>query len=1096
MIRVTINGRPYRANSDQTILQVCREHDIYIPTLCHHVDLPPCGKCGLCVVKIDGENYVYACMQLVKQGIIIETKTPDVLAKSRESLKAFLNVNQPPPSEEIEDICKHLNPKNPIRQREYERSYSLTFDPTDCINCGRCIRICSDVLNVGALNDPNSKMRTNECISCGSCITVCPTHALTETPSSGAVLKAIVQGKVVVLQLAPAVRVSIAEVFGCPVGTICTGKIITAAKMMGFSYVFDTNFGADVTIVEEGSELIHRLTTKGSVLPMFTSCCPGWINFVERSHSEMIPHISSTKSPHMITGKLIKTYFAERMHIKESNLYVVSLMPCVAKKGEVKRMQMLGDVDAVITAREFAQMVKDFGIEWSTLKDSDFDKLMGESTGAASLFGVTGGVTEAAVRYAYEKLTGKKLENVVFSQFRGNTAIKQATIKINNMDLNIAVCNGIASARQLIESEKYKQFQFIEVMACPGGCIIGGGQPKLQNRELAFVRAKSLYKIDQDKQRKVSHDNLEVMQLYKLFLGEPYSHKPHMLLHTHYEPQETATLAYMKRMQTQPIVAFGSATGTATRLARLIAGFIKTTSCAINNLNTAALIRRRIACFVISTTGDGEFPTNAKHFIEELRDSDVDLSEVKYAVCGLGSKMYTQFCLAGKQLDLIMEQHKAVKLVPFCSIDTSTEDGGELLFEKWCFNVAASLGIPPPRIGVHLMYKLTPDNDTYVIDNPLRPLTFEKMTIKSRQLTTEPNSSEEIYKYQIKLPSGLFYHPCCHVQILPANSKEVVQKTIEVMKYDPKQSYLVSVDSNAIVNYVPERVTIEQLFTNYIDLNGPPNRSLLRCFLKSANDEGGEKIQKLLDINNQEALKEYIKDKNIADFIVAFSQYGVPPIDSFVSSCPHIKPRTYSIASAPCKTRQFMTLYATTTTFGNSKTGLCSGFLKNKDTSKIYMKLIEDEIDQISDIKDMPMLVISTEIGIASVFSLLELRQYDDGPFGKCQLYHSRKYHNKLIDELIEFKANGAVDDVFVGYTEEKNHEPQTVLDLMRNNMDNLWKLWENPKCMLYYNGLPGQIADEIIQLLVDITESFMNVTLDEAHDIVSKHNIIFNFVE
>lgn len=306
MISITINGRHHSVAKDTTILDACRYCHVFVPTLCYHPDLPPSGKCGLCVVKVDENSYAYACMQKVRPGMIIETNSQDVLEKVKRSYTNFIDMPVVPPSKDLEEICNYLYPRNAVRTREFETTNSLTFIPENCINCGRCVRMCSDIQNIGALNDSNPRMRQNECISCGQCIPVCPTPALTETSSIPSILRAIVNQKILIMQLAPSVRVSVAELFNEPIGTICTGKIISAARKIGFKYIFDTNFGADVTIVEEGTELLNRLNNKG-VLPQFTSCCPAWVNYVEKIHTELIPNLSTTKSPHMIVGSLIRT---------------------------------------------------------------------------------------------------------------------------------------------------------------------------------------------------------------------------------------------------------------------------------------------------------------------------------------------------------------------------------------------------------------------------------------------------------------------------------------------------------------------------------------------------------------------------------------------------------------------------------------------------------------------------------------------------------------------------------------------------------------------------------------------------------------------
>ncbi|OHS98936.1 NADP-reducing hydrogenase subunit HndC [Tritrichomonas foetus] len=521
-VNVTINGKSYSFPQGYTILQACKESNVYIPTLCYHPDLPEAGKCGLCVVMINETAYAYACVQKIAPNMHIDTVSPEVFAKARIALNNFIDLYSIPESKDIEDICKYLNPKNTIRNRNADHSISVMFNPSECINCDRCTRACSDVQNIGALNELHPNLRTNECISCGLCIMVCPTRALEEVSSIPQIYRALAKRKTLILQIAPSVRVSLGELFGNPPGTVVTGKIIAAARQLGFSYVFDTNFGADMTIVEEGQEFLKRFEKKVR-LPQFTSCCPAWVNFVEKLHPELIPHLSSTKSPHMIVGTLVKTYFASIKMIDPDDIFLVSLMPCVAKKDEIARMQHADKVDAVITTREFAKMIQEFEISFNTLKDSDFDKMMGSSSGGGNIFGVTGGVTESCLRYLYQEITHTPLRNLEFKQLQGLKAIREATIKIGDNNIKVAVCSGIAAAREFIESEDYKKYHFIEVMACPGGCAFGGGQPKYSSRTKALNRIQAIRNFDANKEIKVCSDNPEVKDVYENFLISPGS---------------------------------------------------------------------------------------------------------------------------------------------------------------------------------------------------------------------------------------------------------------------------------------------------------------------------------------------------------------------------------------------------------------------------------------------------------------------------------------------------------------------------------------------------------------------------------------------
>jgi NADH-quinone oxidoreductase subunit G len=756
MINVKINGLIADVPPGSSILDACTAAGIYVPTLYHHPDLPPAGKCGICVVKVKGTQFALSCSTKVQPGMIIETNTPDVKAKSMQALSAFDDMPLLPTCRELEDVMEYLTQKKPRRARASERTNAIAFDNLKCINCGRCERACADGQAIGALDDVTRPLSGGECISCGQCTTVCPTGALVEENSVSRVMKALASGKTLVFQCAPSTRLSAGEPFGDPVGTIVTGKIVSAARQMGFRYVFDTNYGADMTIWEEGTELIGRVTNQG-VLPMFTSCCPAWVNFVEKLHPDLIPNLSTAKSPHMMLGATIKTYFAEKKGIDPNGIFTVSLMPCTAKKDEILRPQMPGDVDAVLTVREYAKMIEMFGIDWKTLSDGCFDLLCGESTGAAALFGVTGGVMEAAVRFAHEKLTNEKLGRVEYQQWRGFKAIKSATVRIAGVELKIAVCNGVSNARELIDSADYKNYHFIEVMACPCGCISGGGQPLVRSRKEATKRALAIYEIDHQMTGKVtSLDNAELTQMYRDFMGTPGEGRAHKLLHTHYQRQETPLLEMKKRMERMPIVAYGSASGNAARLARHIAGYIGTTPISLNACGLAKVIKKRTVIIVLSTFGDGEVPSNAQKFVEQLEANTDPLQDVQFAICALGSREYPKFMAAGRKVEGLLQRQGARRLLQTVEIDASAPDKGEGAFEAWAPTVVTCLGLKMPEIKITRQYTITTGSpEDPVAQEPMNPLGFWWGVILGSTILTPEGFEPQMRRYSIKLPRGM-----------------------------------------------------------------------------------------------------------------------------------------------------------------------------------------------------------------------------------------------------------------------------------------------------------------------------------------------------
>ena len=575
-VNVKINNISYQFPKGLTILQACNQINIEIPTLCYLKEINEIGACRICVVEVKGaRNLVASCVHPLSEGMEIFTHSERVLTARKLTLELILSTHDRSclscirsDNCELQKLCHDFKVDDEAKFDGNNQVYKtddsaihMYRDDNKCILCRRCVAACSKLQSVGVIGVNDRGFKTHigcafeedlgktDCVSCGQCVVVCPTGAVAEKDDTDKVWAALADpSKHVIVATAPSIRVTLGEAFGMPVGTNVKGKMVTALKHLGFAGVYDTDIAADLTIIEESQELISRIQN-GGPLPLITSCSPGWIKFCEHNFHDFIPNLSSCKSPQQMFGAVVKTWYAEKNNLDPHDIVVVSVMPCTAKKFEARRDNQSAagvyDIDIAITTRELARMIKRAGIQFKNLADSNFDDPLGVSTGAGAIFGATGGVMEAALRTAVEKLTGQELTNLDFTEVRGTKEIKEATYKVGDLEVNVAVTSGLANARHLLDEIRAgrKNYHFIEIMGCPGGCINGGGQPVQPASVRNFVdlkteRAKALYEEDKNLPLRKSHESPVIKTLYEEYFGEPGSHKAHKVLHTTYKERE------------------------------------------------------------------------------------------------------------------------------------------------------------------------------------------------------------------------------------------------------------------------------------------------------------------------------------------------------------------------------------------------------------------------------------------------------------------------------------------------------------------------------------------------------------------------------
>jgi sulfite reductase alpha subunit-like flavoprotein/iron only hydrogenase large subunit-like protein/ferredoxin len=1067
MLPVRINDKPYEARAGSTIFETCRSVGVYVPSLCHHPDVPALGHCGMCRVKVNGQEYCYSCMTEIEENMVIDTESEDVVLWGQEAMSQFLDMSFPPYSRELEQAFAYLRPSHPIRPRRAERTPSLQFDPSQCLACTRCIAVCADAMGINALDDPGQLLRNSDCTSCGRCTAVCPTSALSESDSSPHFLRALGSGKTMVLIMSVASRLTVGEIFGEPIGLDQTNKVIAAARGLGFRFVFDEGTTQDATIARAADELLRRRQGL-SRSQLFLSSCPSFVNMIEKMYPALIDSLLQIEPPAVALARLVKGRLAELKRIKPQNIFVVHLTECVAAKATIIKGQYRGDVDCVLTIREFARLVREFGIDWKTLKESKFDLPWSGSSACALLTPIAGGFTQGIVWTLQQK---------AYSEFRPIPLEEQleTKIQIGRYQYLFAVCSS-PTARSLIMTGDHVKYDCVEVMMCPGGCAFGGGGPRLPAK-LASARIDGLQKMQKaapcrvpiavEAVRDILSFRAEVARLRPIGGETPGLGKFFALQQVRRPPPRRDT----------PIVVFGSVRRRAIGYARLISNFLKCVSVAMNQIDMAFLKQMRSPIvFVMETSDDDAIPMNAVNFVREMKSSRESLSGLSFAVLAVGTD---------GGLFESLESKGARPVLPLTIATRGQKD-----FVAFIEALANALFLPRPKPGFTTAVETGIVTDAAISNAPSRPIGFDRAEIVEREFLSAEGIIPALHRYLLKLPEGMTYEPSDHATILPENDPEQIEQVLKALKIDPNIVVSIKPPPGDDKNLIPEKVSLRQLFTQYLDLNCAPTRAFVQAFYDAANDEGKRRLSELLDEKNSNAWASFLSDINVCEAIVEFAKFGIPDLNSLISTTPHTLPRIFSIASAPETRRGYLELIVLDVHFGPNlkRHGICTWFLANPNTTSCAVHCMKGIFTYPAD-RTTPIIIIAVGGGLSPMFSLIGFRMSSKEKLGPALLFFAGKFREAyplLNKKLNNFFATGVVQGLYVAYSHDPEHKH--IQDLLNEHRPKIWEFWEDPRTQIFYSGPARGIVEDIHEIFYDLTVNEGYLAMEEAMAYCHRH--------
>eukprot|EP01105_Mastigella_eilhardi_P016985 TRINITY_DN38_c0_g3_i1.p1 TRINITY_DN38_c0_g3~~TRINITY_DN38_c0_g3_i1.p1 ORF type:complete len:1209 (-),score=302.45 TRINITY_DN38_c0_g3_i1:136-3645(-) len=1123
MIEVFVNGKPVQVSNRANLVEACRIAGYYVPSLCYHPRLQPIGKCGLCCVQVEGSaEPVLGCSAHVSPGMRIVTDTIECQNRSALAMSRIVNKTRTRAPENFAHAPELANLMEHSLQRAYDdSSAAIQLDTTKCVECTRCVRMCRDVqgLNIWKYNEGQVVPITTSsgldiadtlCVSCGQCASVCPSGAIMEKSHLEQVQAALRSGKVVVASVAPSVRVTIGEEFGLPPGAISTGRLVMALKRAGFHFVFDTNFAADLTIMEEGTEFANRLKGGKGPFPMFSTCCPCWITLMEKQYPSLIPHMSTCKSPQGMIGALVKTYFAGKIGKKPQEIFHVSIMPCTAKKDEILRPDEgrsgYRDFDYVMTTRECANFLKRNGITNFEL-ELPFDNPMGIGTGAGAIFGASGGVMEAVLRTAADKVAGEPqaIPNMSMTACRGFDGIKTAEVSVAGHRIVVGIVNGVANIKRFMSDmerigpEKCG-YHFVEIMACPGGCIGGGGQPKSNDPEILKKRAKAIYEVDELLPYRRSHENPQIMELYKTFLGEPNGERAHHLLHTHYRPHKVkqAELAVTPVIQTASegeaanavAVLYASVGGNTEGVARSIYNDLRSSRINAKLWPMDAcvpqdLVNVQTAIFLTCTFGDGERPPQAAPVWDWLDSQQAGaLKGLQYAVFGLGSTKYSHFNQSGKQIDFKLEGLGAQRLIEIGLGDDAAEDGFATALEPWQGQLYEELGVEPPKTALVPHYRVVV---CYEASTPIPPPAKTMYaTVSESRLATPEDYNRPIRYYDFDLAdTGLQYQVGDSLGIHPSNLRENVDRFLRDYRLNPEAVVSVVPVDDAAALPLPPCVTVGHLFQRYMDLFCRPRKLFFRQLAQFATSkEEKARLELLASKEGSEQLASYLKDNPSCADVLSDFKSAHPSLDFLVEMIPLIKPRLYSVASSPkfVGSRCQLIIGIPTEVSRARGTikggGLTTSWLPTLHVGDRVPVLVHEGSLRPPTESTAPMLLVGLGTGLAPMRALLQDRLQDKHSglsVGSVTLYQACRFKDKdfiLQEEMKHFLDEGVLSRLIGAFSHQNPKRFETVDLLISEDPKPVWEIVCKPNAHYYYCGpaafnIPAKLESAIVDACI-----------------------------